>query len=353
MKYVRCTDRASTGILITWRRWQVSLGLFCVILYVATTDWDLKTGAGARDRPFAQIAWDDYEAPVRSLVFSGSTRLAVATTSAMWLNDLATGEVVRLRDCPWSFGLSPAFSPDGRILAVGGNEPAVRLWDAGEGVELEPLNVGTEAVRCVAFSPDGTTLAVTTWNSPIITLWQWPCGRRLAILDGHRGNISVLAFSPDGSRLLAANSAADVRLWDVASREERACRRVHDAGIAAVAFSSNGSLFATASFVDVAVRLWDTVTGESRGSLPLVSTGVTGVAFSPDGNTLATSRRDGVAVLWDLASGRQLGAVRAPTGSLQSIAFSGDGRVLATGGFDGSVRRWDVRKVIEEKSQEP
>ena len=352
MRDLGFTDRANAGMFITWRTWQISLAALCAILYVAMTDWDLTSGAGESDRPFAQVARDDYEAPVLSLVFSGINRIALSTTSEMWLSDLATGEIVRLRDCPWSFGLSPAFSPGGRIVAVGGNEPAVRLWDAATGFELEPLGVGTEAVRCVAFSPDGTTLAVATWQSAEVALWDWRRRRRLAVLDGHRGNISVLAFSPDGSRLLAANSAAEVRLWDVATREERVCRRAHDAGMTAAAFAPNGGLFATASFVDVAVRLWDTATGEPRGSLPGVSTGVTGLAFSPDGTTLATSRCDGVATLWELASGRPLGTVRAPTGSLQSIAFAADGRTFATGGFDGSVRVWDAAKVIAGKSGE-
>ena len=179
MKYGRVTNRASTGMVINWRAWHISVAALCGILFVAMTDWDLNAGAGEDDKPFAQIARNDYEAPVRSLVFSGSTHLAASTTSAVWLNDLATGKGVCLWDRPWSFGLSPAFCPGGRILACGGDKPAVRLWDAGAGVELEPLRVATDAVRCVAFSPDGTTLAAAAWESPMITLWEWPSRHNL------------------------------------------------------------------------------------------------------------------------------------------------------------------------------
>jgi WD40 repeat protein len=348
-----CTDHTRAGIVITWQRWQFCLAVLGVILYFAMSDWDAKIGAGEQGQPVAQIAQDDYDSPIRSLVYSGSTHLAFCTSSKVCLENMLTGQAVFLRDWPGSFGLSPVFSPDGQIVAIGGNEPVVRMWDVWTGIELEPLRVGTEAVRCIAFSPDGTTLAVATWTSPIVTLWDWPGRRRVGALDEHRGYISALAFSSSGSRLLTANSAAEVRLWDVASRKEQVSLKAHNIGMTAVALAPGGSLFATASFVDEAVRLWDTESGESRGSLPVVPNGVTGVAFSPDGKTLATSRRDGIATLWDLASSRQLGAVRTRTGSLQAITFSGDGRVFATGGFDGSIRFWDITKIIEKQPLEP
>ena len=56
MKYVRCTNRASTGMAITLRGWHVGLAALCAILCVAMTDWDLEAGAGEKDQPFAQIA---------------------------------------------------------------------------------------------------------------------------------------------------------------------------------------------------------------------------------------------------------------------------------------------------------
>ncbi len=284
-------------------------------------------------------------APVRSLVFSGSTSLASSTASELRLKKLETGQNFLLRNSAESFGLSPVFSPDGRVLAIGGHGPDVSLWDADKGAELEPLTVGPQGARSIAFSPDGTTLAVASGKSPAVTLWAWPGRRQLAVLDGRRGSVNLLAFSPDGSRLLVSDSGSEVSLWDVASRKEWARRRAHKAGITALAFSPDGHLFVTAGYLDLAVRFWDSVSGEPRGSLPGVLPKVTGLGFSPDCTTLAISRGDGVASLWELDSGRQIGAKRDSIGSFQAVAFSGDGRVLATGGFDGSVRLWDVSRV--------
>ena len=215
-----CLDRASFGTVITWYRWQAGLALLGVILCLAATDSDFKTGAAARDQPFAQIAHVDHDAPVWALTFYGKTHLAWSTTSEIRLNELATGQIIGLQVSPGTFGPYPTFSADGRALAAWGMEAEVRFWDVATGSELEPLEVDTEGVRSVAFSPDGTTLAVATSNSPIVTLYDWPNRRRLGALDGRGGSINILTFAPDGKTLLTADSAADVQLWDVASRHE-------------------------------------------------------------------------------------------------------------------------------------
>ena len=348
-----CTYRPSFRAVMTWYQWHATLAVLGVILCCAVTDRDSMFVAAGNDQPFAQLAHVDHDNSVWSLAFSGGTHLAWSTTSKIRLNNLANGEIVELGDSPGSFGPYPAFSPDGKFLAVGGKETEVRLWDTATGRELEPLTLGTTAVKTFAISPDGTTLAVATAHSSVATLWDWPRRRPLAALDGHAGTINLLAFAPDGRTLLTADSVGEVQLWDVASRRVARERRVHASGITAMAYSPDGRLFATASYMDSAVRLWDAAAGEPRGSLQNTSTGVTGLAFSPGGTTLATSQRNGVASLWALESRQRVGAVRVPTGSLQAIAFRGDGRVFATAGFDGSVRFWDVNNVIATRSHEP
>ncbi len=177
---------------------------------------------GGRERSaIRQLAHVDHDNSVWSLAFSGGTHLAWSTTSKIRLNNLANGEIVELGDSPGSFGPYPAFSPDGKFLAVGGKETEVRLWDTATGRELEPLTLGTTAVKTFAISPDGTTLAVATAHSSVATLWDWPRRRPLAALDGHAGTINLLAFAPDGRTLLTADSVGEVQLWDVASRRVR------------------------------------------------------------------------------------------------------------------------------------
>jgi WD40 repeat protein len=267
------------------------------------------------------------------------------------LNDFPAGRRLRVMEASGCFTLAPAASPDGRTLAIAGDRPAIRIWDAETGAEQESIDAGAGMPRAVAFSPDGTALAVGTWMSDgqtaTVALWSWPGRHRLAILEGHRGQINALAFTTGGSSLAAADSAGEVRIWDVAAARERARVRAHSTAVTAMAASPDGRRLATASYLDGAIRLWDPRTGEPRGSLPNVATGVTALAFSPDGRMLAMARGDGVASLRHVASGLEAGAVRAPSGSLQSVAFSPDGSLLATGGIDGSTRLWDVARILD------
>ena len=199
--------------------------------YAAATNGDKVGGAASRETPFAQIAQDDHEAPVWSLAFAGSRRLVSSTSSELRVKDLATGEVVRLLDYRESFGLTPAFSPDGRTLAIGANRPEVRLWNVETWIEQEPLSLGTKAARYVVFSPNGAMLAVATWSSHKVTLYDWRDARPIAVLDGHAGEVNILAFSPDGLKLVAADSASQVCIRDLASRRAQARWRAHAAGI--------------------------------------------------------------------------------------------------------------------------
>jgi WD40 repeat protein len=332
----------------------VLAGSGALIWFATTTSTENNARSTARERPFAQVGQRDYHAPIGSLAFSadGNYLAAATVTAEVWLEERATGQVVRLEPCRWISVQSLAFAPVGHVLAVTGDNPAVRLWDLDTGNEPTTIGIESGFARSVAFSADGNVLAVSECRSQgkggVVSIWDWHQRKRLAVLKGRRGVIAPLAFSRDGSQLASGDSHGFVKVWDLATRRERMNVRAEEHGrpIRSLTFSPDGTLFVTAGLIDSDVRLWDAASGAPRGALPTTGANVNALAFAPDGPTFAIVRGDGIVSLWDVAGRRELGILSTIGAMLQSLAFSPDGRQLATGGADGAVRFWDMAQAI-------
>jgi WD40 repeat protein len=235
-----------------------------------------------------------------------------------------------------------AFSLNGRILATGGDDKTVRLWDARKHRLLATLPGHTDRVHAAAFSPDGHTLATTGSQDKTVRLWDVPRRTQLATLTGHSGAAVSVAFSPDG-RTLAVTDTAGVRLWDVRRRVRLATiAGAGTGGVGKVAFSPDGRILAVGG--DVGVQLWEMPQRRLLGSLAGHPGGVAAIAFSPDGRTLAAADYEGVR-LFDVSRRSLVATLGANPRGLYSLAFSPDGRTIAAGAVEASgVQLWDARR---------
>ena len=200
-----------------------------------------------------------------------------------------------------------AVTRDSKLIATGGWDAKVRIFDRESGKVLHTLEHGGEYVHAVAFAPDGKTLA-TGGNDPqaFVTLWDVETGKQIKSFKGHDDSVVSVAFSNDGSRLLTGSYDKTARLWNVQSGEELLALKRH--------------------------TWW-----------------VWTAAFSRDDERIVTAGQDGTAIVWDAKTGKTLfPPFRGHHGPVYSATFTPDGTHVVTGGYDRRILIWDPREIEPE-----
>ncbi|MCF3106715.1 serine/threonine protein kinase [Streptomyces roseoverticillatus] len=235
-------------------------------------------------------------------VYSGAFKELLAWDA----NSGAAKKKLAAYDSEFDYVSSLAMSPDGKTLAVGVGS-RVELMDPDLGRVRETLEGHTGSMYCVAFSPDGRTLASVAADvgKSGVRLWDTADGRSLRTLrDGGDRNYSGVAFSPDGKTLIA--NGPGIQLWDVASG--KLARTLTDqhrylgsaayrpAGASGKAMVVGGGGFVEITKTDTVgrtVSVWDADSGKLTATLVVgdpkrpLRASISRLAFTPDGRTLA------------------------------------------------------------------
>ena len=322
---------------------------------------------------------------------SDGALLVVATGIGIWLYDTTAYQEVALLTAHTSAVKCLVFSPDGHILASGGEDGTILLWHRSTGAQ-KVLTESTESVSNLAFSPDGKTIA--SGSGGTIRFWDTITGEQKGTLTGLPEHISDLSFSPDGKTIVSVTWGGDICISDTITGKPKKTFTVrmaanvfniafspdgetvaigsrdgniylsdlntgklnrkltgHSEDVQRVVFSPDGKMLASSSYLDETVRLWDVHTGEHRRTLTEHTGDIEGLAFSPDGKTLASSGSgDGTIRFWDVRTGDQKHAVTGHTAGVHSVAFNPDGKFVASGHGDGSIRFWDAETGLHLKT---
>jgi WD40 repeat protein len=295
------------------------------------------------------------------------------------------------------------FSPDGKVLATGSWDKAVKLWDVGSGQELATLLGHTDGLRAVLFTPDGKTL-ITASDDRTVRFWDLNTHREIGQLPEQAAGVYCLSLSPDGKLLSAGTgdwrkgTQGEIKLWDLATRREllrlpakvgsvwsaplspdgrlvataggnevdlwqstdgaRVAGLSHPFPIRPAVFSPDGKLLAAGGRLYLQegkpsvgnIRLWDLATRKELGTVAAHEDLVFSLAFAPDGRTLVSTSKDTTIKFWRAGpNGLEELAVLAGSSPVWFAVFSSDGKILATGGDDHKVRLGDASRLLESR----
>jgi serine/threonine protein kinase len=292
--------------------------------------------------------------------------------------------------------MAVAISPNGKVLASGSRDKTILLWDMDSWQASGPLTGHAGDVVGLAFSPDGAKLASVADADDMccVRLWDVATGKPAGTpgtLGGDARGMWGVAWSPDGMQVACGGWERTVRVWNVASGEERppisnVCTRF----VRGLAFSPKGDLIVTggsgptklwdaktggeiptdpipemcptflypgdavAGWTHLAgrVTVWDLPSGQVRASWPAHRGLIEGMAASPDGRFIVSLGKEGVARLWTADGETEVATMTGHHGSIYFAAFTPDGARLATAGKDDfTIRVWDLPAVCRVRKQ--
>ncbi|MFI5534521.1 NB-ARC domain-containing protein [Kitasatospora sp. NPDC051853] len=225
-------------------------------------------------------------------------------------------------------GAVVSVSTEAKIVASGGEDGAVRLWDLETRQLLRTFRGHVGWVFATALSPDGSVVA-SAGDDGLIRMWRTDSGAAVGVLAGHSRRIRSLAFTADRQLLVSGAEDGAVCVWD--AERLLLIRRMQSTGapVWSVAVSGTDSPVVAVGGEDEFVRLFDLATGRLLDEKAQHRDWVRSVAFAADSGLLASASGDRSVVVW-ATKGGTLTPVRRTNlpGRVRSVVASPDGGLV-------------------------
>jgi WD40 repeat protein len=249
------------------------------------------------------------------------------------------------------------FNRNGSLVAISDEKGEIDIWQLPSGEIINTLK-GFAKLRqknkscnvfCLEFEPTSSNvLAVGGWNSNI-QLWDVNTGKLIKTINTGRDQVADLKFSPDGKFLVPICYENEIEIW---SKETTKANTLKDNAecIITSAYHPDGKILATGD-IDCSIKVWDI---ESQCLIRRIkghSEGITSLCFSPDGQWLVSGSNDSEIKIWDITTGSEIKKLKGHSETITHLEISKDGKHLASSSDDSTIRVWNLEKGTWEEIQ--
>jgi WD40 repeat protein/serine/threonine protein kinase/DNA-binding SARP family transcriptional activator len=277
---------------------------------------DAATGRTLLHRPTVA----DWGTRLPAITGDGSTVAFAGPDGDVQILEVESGASITIdRSAVQAAGL--AFSPDGALLAGGGIDGTIAIWDRGTGTAISLLTGHGDRRPRISSIPHERDRGRSDGRLEDDLAWE------MAVNAATSRRVNQVAFHPDGSTLASAGFDGTVRTWVLETGEDRVLQHF-DHEVFTVAYTPDGTVLAAADRAGT-ILLLDAESGEVIRT-PDPAPGPTNLVISPEGTSMAGAVFHPVAYLWDLESGRTVRRIHGAVYRLTSVAFLNGGSELRT-----------------------
>ncbi|MDQ2099956.1 MAG: caspase family protein [Tychonema bourrellyi B0820] len=248
------------------------------------------------------------------------------------------------------YGVS--FSPDGTMIASGGVDKKIIIWNQVGKMLFSPSEGHKETIWSVRFSPNSQFVASASIDDTI-KIWSKK-GELIQILKGHKGNVYDVSFSKNSDRIYSSSRDGNIIIWDVKT------------GRSLETFKNPNSLNKSEYDIlgldleplknhvvvytgnkDYELTLWDLKNKSNKGIKTIGKTQslIMSVRFNKNGNMIISCDNKGNIKIWDI-TGKLIGLINSHKDITLYAEFSYDSKYIASASLDKTIKIWNVDEVL-------